>query len=178
MRNSSSEVPQIRRVGPVRFFSAAGQAWWDEHQVLVEAWIRGEYAAGLDQIDLAEHAASSLIRIPESRAEGHLPGEPIREPYCWDEIDAYEILFQQVVHGVLMEGWDPAEYVRLIGAFAAYLGERGVIPAAEHARLQEEYGLWAGRLLEVWANHGWYHRDGTHRRPGQKKARRRWPRFR
>lgn len=110
--------------------------------------------------DIRRSAARMLVRIPEARGEGWAPGEPDREPYAWDEIDAYEILFCQVVHGG--GHGEPREYLRLIGSFANYLGEVGVIPTAEHAALQAEWALWSKRLVEVWDRDGWYLADGTH----------------
>ena len=142
-----------------------GARWMEEHQDYVDAWLveNGGPAAAAGH-DVRRSAARSLLRIPEARAEGPAPGEPDREPYAWCEIDAYEILFCHVVHGG--RGlYDAAEYLRLIGSFAAYHGEQGVIGPAEHAALHEEWPLWSKRLLEVWEHGGWYLADGTYSSP-------------
>ncbi len=135
--------------------------WSEDHQAYVEGWLEqhGGPAASLGH-DIRASAAHSLLRIPEARAEGRAPGDPDREPYVWDEIDAYEILFCHVVHGGCGPD-DAAEFLRLIGSFAAYLGEQGVIGRAEHLALQDEWPLWSQRLLEVWEEGGWYLADGT-----------------
>lgn len=142
-----------------------GKRWMEEHREYVEGWLEQQHgpAASFGQ-DLRGSAARSLLRIPEARAEGRAPGDPDREPYLWDEIDAYEILFGHVVHGGCGPD-DAAEFLRLIGSFAAYLGEQGVIGRAEHLALHEEWPVWSRRLLEVWEDGGWYLADGTYFSP-------------
>ena len=140
--------------------------WMEEHQDHVEGWLEQQGAPAVSfGSDARRSATHSLLRIPEARAEGRAPGEPDREPYLWDEIDAYEILFCHVVHGGSCGPGEPAEFLRLIGSFAAYLGEQGVIGPSEHAALHEEWPLWSQRLLEVWEDGGWYLADGTYSSP-------------
>lgn len=148
-----------------------GERWTEEHQEHLEGWLQQHGGpAALPGHDVRRSAARSLLRIPEARAEGRAPGDPDREPYLWDEIDAYEILFCHVVHGG--HGLDdPSEFLRLIGSFGAYLGEQGVIGPAEHAALHEEWPVWSLRLLEVWEDGGWYLADGTHFSPEDIAAR-------
>lgn len=141
-------------------------AWWDRQRDLAVEWMLEVEAAGLAHHELARYAASSLFLVIEHRAIGHVPGEPIREPDSWDEIDAYEILFQVVgLSGGSEPFFDFEDVLRLIGSFADFLGRKGEIGPAEHAKLQEEYPLWKERLLEVWDNGAWYYRDGTYRPP-------------
>ncbi len=139
--------------------------WMEDHQEHVEGWLQQHGGpAAFPGHDIRGFAARSLLRSPEARAEGPAPGEPDREPYLWDEIDAYEILFCHVVHGG--HGLDDAaEFLRLMGSFAAYLGEQGVIGPAEHAALHQEWPVWSQRLLEVWEDGGWYLADGTYSSP-------------
>lgn len=142
-----------------------GKRWAEDHQGYVEGWLEqhGGPSASLGH-DIRRSAARSLLRIPEARADGRAPGDPDREPYLWDEIDAYEILFCHVVHGGCGLD-DAAEFLRLIGSFAAYLGEQGVIGRAEHLALHREWSTWSERLLEVWEDGGWYLADGTYFSP-------------
>lgn len=145
--------------------------WVEEHRDYVEAWLEQQGGpAVMPGHDARRSATHSLLRIPEARAEGRAPGEPDREPYLWDEIDAYEILFCHVVHGGYGPD-DPAEFLRLIGSFAAYLGEQGVIGPAEHVALHEQWPVWSQRLLEVWEDGGWYLADGTYFSPEELAAR-------
>lgn len=143
--------------------------WEAQHDAVVAAWLESQDFVDAIERDTARFAAKALISVTEMRGMGQLPGEPVREPLCWDEIDAYEILFQYVVHGGLMAGWSEVAYLRFMGSFASYLGARGIIPAAEHARLEREFPVWADRLLEVWAHGGWYERCGRHIAPTEQR---------
>lgn len=156
---------------------ALGERWHAQHQHLVDAWV--EQLAGPTPwepgFDLHRFAARGLLRIPEARDEGRMPGEPEREPFAWDEIDAYEVLFCHVVHGRHPE-LDPREYLDLMGSFAAFLGTEGVIGLDEHAALQRDWAVWSQRLLQVWAQGGWYLADGTYYSPqGLEKRNRKAP---
>lgn len=146
---------------------ARGERWHCEHRELVDAWV--EQVGGPTPWDLGydahRSAARELLRIPEARAEGTVPGEPQREPFVWDELDAYEVLFCHVVHGGPMGMAEPWEYLQLMGSFAAFLGEQGVIGLDEHAALRRDWPVWSQRLVEVWEEGGWYFADGTHRSP-------------
>lgn len=146
-------------------FRTDSHSWKADHDAEVVAWLESLDFVDAIERDTARFAATALISVTEMRGMGHVPGEPVREPLCWDEIDAYEILFQYVVHGGLMAGWSAAAYLQFMGSFASYLGERGIIPAAVHERLEREFPIWAGRLLEVWEHGGWYERSGRHIAP-------------
>jgi len=150
-------------------WSSRGERWHADHQAFVDAWLELLAASEPpedDDLMVRDFAASSLLRVPEVRGYIHLLGEPEREPLTWNAIDAYEILFQQIVYGG-HPFIEPREYLRLIGSFAAYLGDIGIIPPREHAQLRAEWGVWSERLLQVWEGKGWYERDGTYVPPGE-----------
>ena len=137
-------------------------SWERAHLPLVEAWLEREGGVSFGpEEDIRRSAAHSLLMVPQMRAWGRLPNEPVREAFTWDEIDAYEILFGFLVHGGT-GGFDAGELLRWIGSFAAYLGEQGVIPAAEHAVLQRDWDVWSERFLDMWELGGWYRPDGTY----------------
>ena len=145
-------------------------SWWERQRELAAQWTTEAEEAGLADRALASHAAFCLLLVIEHRAIGYLPGEPIREPDSWSEIDAYEILFQIMGHTGGDPFWEFEDLLRAIGSFADFLGRHGEIGAAEHALLLEEYPVWMERLLEVWDTGCWYERDGTYRPPLQPKA--------
>jgi len=147
------------------------QNWTAQHQAEITAWLETQDIADAIEHDTARFAAAALVSVPEMRGVGRVLGEPVREALCWDEIDAYEILFQFVVHGGPMDGWSEAAYLRFMGSFASFLGERGIIPAHEHAKLECEFPIWADRLLEVWHQGGWYERSGRHIAPAELRQR-------
>ncbi len=137
-----------------------GRRWEEEHQAYVEAWLEQQCGNGSEPgYDVGRFAAGCLLRIPEARGEGQAPGIRDREPFAWDAIDAYEILFCHTVHagfGV----FEAEDVLPLMGAFARYLGEQGVIGVVEHTGLQAEWDVWSARLLEVLHDGGWYREDG------------------
>lgn len=140
------------------------EEWTHHHQAHIDGWLEGQQAASADADDVRGFAARTLIGIPAKRVVGRTPDEPDREPYTWDEIDAYEVLFQQVVYGG--HPFVEAEaYLHFMGEFADYLGQLGVIAGAEHAALVADWEVWSSRVLEVWTQGGWYLRDGTHLPP-------------
>lgn len=119
------------------------------------------------------YAAGALTGAIEMRGMIVLPGEPARDPNSWAGIDAYEVLFQNVVHQGVCVDVGEREHLENIADFADFLGRHGVIPEAEHLALQGEFDLWAERLLHVWKDGGWYDRDGRHLSPAQLDARNR-----
>ena len=141
---------------PLGLGPEASDLWWTSHHALAEAWIREVLQRGEARLELAMHAARLLLFVPTVRFFNE------RAHYTWAEVDAYEVLFDHAEY--LLGSTDaPETWLSLIGAFAAFLGEHGVIPPAEHARLVGEWSLWSDRLLEVWATGCWYERDGTFR---------------
>lgn len=158
------DCPNVRTQHTTEDWLSRSRRWHAQHEPHVEAWLEHEGGAPCGPSDPRRTAVWSLLRIPEARGEGRAPGDPVREPYVWDDLDAYEILFCHVVHGGYVDA-DPKELLRLIGSFAHHLGEAGVIPSREHEALQAEWAQWSQRLLEVWEHGGWYLPDATRLRP-------------
>lgn len=140
-------------------------AWWERQRRLAVEWMLEEEAAGQIEHSLASYAAACLLMVIEHRAIGRTPGEPIRAPHSWSEIDAYEILFQTMGHTGGDPLWELEDVLRAIASFVDFLGRRAEIGALESARLEQEYPLWKERLLEVRDTGGWYERDGSYRPP-------------
>ncbi|MBV1858187.1 MAG: hypothetical protein KUG77_07230 [Nannocystaceae bacterium] len=152
---------------------AHAERWHAQHQELVDAWVEqmGGPTPWEPGFDLHRFAARALVGVPEARAVGWAPGEPERESYVWDEIDAYEVLFIHVVHGGHPGDVDSSQYLKLLGSFATFLGEQGVIGRDEHVALQRDWAVWSQRLLEVWEHGGWYFADGIYRAPERNEER-------
>jgi len=138
----------------------APKTWEETHQPYAEAWLEREGVPPWSPHGEHHSAVHILLQVPHWRDMGRLLGEPEREPDSWAEIDAHEILFTYLVYGGAA-GQDARTLVRLIGSFADYLGEAGVIPPFEHAAIQAEWAAWSERLLDVWETGCWYERDGT-----------------
>ncbi|MCR9160490.1 MAG: hypothetical protein ACE37F_27730 [Nannocystaceae bacterium] len=130
-----------------------------EHQPHVDAWIASLGVSEGPGCNIYRSVAGTVLEIPQRRGDGRLPGEPEREPLTWDEIDAFELLFTYVIYGGC-PAYDSREYLTLMGSFVEYLGEAGVIPAAEHAALKTQWGPWMERALDVWETGSWYKPDG------------------
>lgn len=150
----------IRAFGP-SFCSPDEQHWWDRHQPYAEAWLESRVRQGEPHWEEAEHAVSTLLTTPVMRGWGRMPDEPERPWLSWEDIDAYEILFEFVIHGGVFGWYNVPAYLEAMRSFAAYLGERGLIARREHEQLQAEWDIWAARLIQVSKERGWYDRDGT-----------------
>ena len=148
----------------------APKTWEETHQPHVEAWLEREGLMPWSPHGAYHCAVDTLLQVPHWRGMARLPGEPEREPDSWEEIDAHEILFTFLVYGG-PAGYDERTLVRLIGSFADYLGEVGVIPPAEHAAIQAEWSAWSEHLLDVWETGCWYERDGTRISPEELQRR-------
>lgn len=116
----------------------------------MEAWLATRPRPGGVPTAEDSSAASSLLSVPVDRVTDGLLEGPKREPLSWAGIDACEILMHELVQPELPEDVDVEAYLQAIGSFAAFLGERGLIPAREHEQLQAEFGDWAARLLPLW----------------------------
>lgn len=164
MTSPAASDPLLCRSGPT---TAAPQAmaWWERQRRLAVEWMLEEEDAGRLEHSLASYAASCLLMVVEHRAIGHGPGELVREPSSWKEIDAYEILFESIGVAGGHPFWEVEDVLRAVGWFAAFLGRRGEIGAAEAGRLEREYPVWMERLLEVLDTGAWYERGGGYRAP-------------
>ena len=163
--------PAFQHIGPVRHCTEIGEQWWRTFQPVVGAWLAEELAGGCDDLSMAKFAAESLLRVPEARA---WDGRDTRPEYDWAEIDAYEVLFENVVHGGTEPLWEDDKLLARLRSFAAYLTREGFIEPVVGASLDRGLEVWIPRLLAHYDDPRlWWGRDGTPRggqRAGQEAA--------
>ena len=132
------------------------------------AWLEEEVEQGLDDPEQAEFAAHLLITIPTERVP-HIDERPDPPPsYSWEGIDAYEVLFDHVLHGRLSYHWTYAFMLPAIRRFAAFLHRRGIIPNELGPTLDRDFEALIPKALV--ATHGcvWWTRAGEMLRNGAK----------
>ena len=121
------EDPRYCQLGAPNPFSDGEAAWWAEQTPHALAWLGEVFAAGLSACPyLPRFAATCLLSVPEQRAMGTMPGQPRRTPYCWDEIDAHEVLYDYLAH-IGGSDYEPEALLGSMQSFAAFLVRRGVI---------------------------------------------------
>jgi hypothetical protein len=156
------DCPKFADIGPSYCHSARERAMWDRFGPEAIAWLRVRVAEGLVEVEQARHSAHCLLTTLTMRAMGSAPGIPDREPYVFDELDAYEVLFDYFGQGGgAVEGWDERLIVEEIRSFAAFLTARGIIEAEHGAVLDADFAVWIPRLLQCFEDERWwYRRDG------------------
>lgn len=136
--------------------------WFATHDPYVLSWLREAVDAGLEDPETALEGASTLLSAPTYRAWGQDPDDPELEPYSWEGITAWEVFFDTMAHGGLMEGTDARVVIDGIVGFADFLGRKGLIPSAIHERLTTEFEVWVPRIVDYFENDGpYYLPDGT-----------------
>lgn len=144
--------------------SEVERTWWRDHGEHLRAWLRERVEEGLEcahEAEEAKYGATTLLHAIAMRAVGTLSDRTSRPAFSWDEVDAYEILFDFLAHVGVMQGWDEEVVVEGIRSFADYLGRQGVIEGPTHERLQAELELWIPRILDFFDNGTWYTPKGT-----------------
>jgi hypothetical protein len=129
----------------------------------VLAWLAEQVDLGLDDHDALRHAkfaATTLLDVPPMRAMGDGIGLEGRPPYSWDQIDAYEILFDSLAHGAPYVGTDLHAVAAGIRSFARFLGRHGVLDPEASEALDLDLQVWIPRLVRYVANGVWWNRDG------------------
>ena len=162
------DCPSFANFGPVQATCRRERKFWKAHNPAALAWLRERIAAGLTEVEQARFAASSLLEVPIVRAWGSTPGIPDRPPYVWDEVDAYEIVFDVFgMGGGVMAGWSTKLVLDELRSFARYLVTHGLIPPEHGAGLDADLDVWIPRLLECFDGHRWWYlRDGRRIRNG------------
>lgn len=160
--------PRFAELGPPNPSDDEERDLWATYSPEAIAWLRVRVAEGLTELEQAKHSAHCLVSTLTARAWGSAPGIPDREPYVWDEIDAYEVLFDNFAQGGgVPEGWSLRVVVQEIRSFAAFLTERGLIPAELGATLDADFAVWIPRVLECFEDRRWwYRRNGRRVRAG------------
>ena len=164
------DCPNFADLGPPRYHSRRERLFWKVHNPSAVAWLRARISAGLTEVEQARFAAATLLQVPIVRAWGSTPGVPDRPPYVWDDIDAYEIVFDYFgMSGGVMAGWSTKLVLEELRSFARYLVMHGVIATEHGAGLDADLEQWIPRLLECFDDpRWWYLRDGRRIRNGSK----------
>jgi hypothetical protein len=144
---------RFRQVGPSNPSDEEERTWWQTHEPFVFDWLREEAERGVEDLVQARYGATTLLSVPDMRAIGIGDDRPA---YCWDEIDAHEILFETFAHGGIPEAWDARTIVEAIRSFAAYLVRRGAIDPEPGAALERDLDLWIPRVLAFYEGGPWW----------------------
>lgn len=150
-------------------------AWRRRHAPEVMAWLEEEVAQGLDDPEQARFATWLLISVPVNRTP-NIDERPDPPPlFTWDGIDAYEILFEHVLHGGgFIAHWSYEFMLPAIRRFAAFLHRRGVIPDELGAALDRDLEALIPKALLATLGCVWWTRDGRmlHNCPKARRRRR------
>jgi hypothetical protein len=147
-------------VGPPNPHGDEARAWWATYEPVVVDWLREQVERGVEDLVQLKYGATTLLGVPDMRAMGCGFDEEPRPAYVWDDIDAYEILFDFLAHGGLPTDWDAELITSSLRSFAAYLVRRGFIEPQAGEQLDRDLELWIPRVLAHFDDGPWWTRTG------------------
>lgn len=123
-------------------------------------WLEEEVEQGLEDPEQARYAAGLLISVPAERMP-HIDERPEPPPpFTWEGIDAYEILFEYVLHAGHLDCWSYDFLLPAIRRFAAFLHRRGVIPDELGTALDRDFEDLIPKALVASLGCVWWTRNG------------------
>lgn len=118
---------------------AAERTWWLRFEPLAQAWIRSaiESEAVSSPLESWHGAYVLLSAIYETcGADG-----------SWVDLTGHEILFENLGHGGLLEGWSAEAVVFGMTSFTQYLKKLGAIEESVATHLLTELNAWSDRAI-------------------------------
>tara|TARA_R110002096_G_scaffold77896_11_gene183483 strand:+ start:7612 stop:8178 length:567 start_codon:yes stop_codon:yes gene_type:complete len=142
----------FRHFSPHAFFgNETNEAWWKTFEPHAKPWILSAIAAGEIEGPIeAWHGAKTLISSGYDDCDGQ------RE---WLEMNGFQLLFETLGHGGLLEGWSITNVVAGMRSFMAYLTTHGIVDAASGAHIGSELETWQPRIIAYFDDDGPWYRD-------------------